>query len=497
VGRTGRLSKVALLSFLAAAAIAATITPAAAPPIPIRPSVRVPHFDFPPPREVPRFEVPNLERTVPGSELDPRVTPENIFKDLLKKPRDLLDEFPVGRPRKESDTLHETLKNVAPNIAGGPQAPNWKGWQDLPPRVPDTGIILTKGRLTGQLAPEHYPNIRIKNVDSTGPPLSFELFEKTKGVPYSEAIRAFLVGPDSRVLSRYVKSPEGRYVLDLPPASEFPAGSYEIRIVIEGAEATLVRSVSFLSKPVPPEVQQSAAKNVKLYVSKESLEGETKRTTFDTDLAGQKLLNAGRDQLDRAVVHYRDAYEALDHRSSYELRWKTTLNYARALHDAVLWYRYDYASDARMLFGKLLDEHSRSSSKWFWQTKLRDIGITERDIKAPLDDLKALELQRLYVDYSLKREPNNLARLSSSASDFAHQFLANEGELGERIQLDHSKLVSELTELRNSLQKLERPVLVELADGNFLVANVVPEAIGPDVGGLDSALVRSRQLSAK
>ena len=418
------------------------------------------------------------------------------------EPKYRLDrDFPIEIPGEKP--LGEILKKGVPpgEIAHAQQAPDWKTWQSLPPRVPDTGIVLAKGRLTGELAPERYPNIRIKNVDSTGPPLSFELFEKTKGVPYREAIRAFLVGPDRRVLSRYEKSPEGRYVLDLPPATEFPAGQYEIRIVIEGPEATLIRSVSILSKPVSPEFQQSAANNVKLYVSKESLEGETKRTTFDTDLAGQKLLNAGRDQLDRAVVHYKDAYEALDHRSSYELTWKTTLNYARALRDAALWYRYDSASDARMLFEKVLDEHNRSSSKWFWQTKLSDIGITEGDIKVPLDDLKALELQRLYTDYSLKREPNNLGRLSSSMSKFADQFLSNEKELGKRIQLDHSKFISEFTELRDSLQKLERPVLVELADGKFLVANVVPETgyqIGPDVGALNSALKKAleRPLSA-
>src|SRR5262249_27864362 len=289
-------SKVALFSFFVVAAIAATVTPAAAPPIPFRFSV--PHFELPPPRiEVPPFKVPKLEPAVPGLELDTtlRATPEDVFKGLRVPPEAVLDpekypDFNIVIPRKN---LSEILEKNVPTgeTAHARQAPYWKTWQNLPPRVPDTGIVLAKGRLTGEFAPERYPNIRIKNVDSTGPPLSFDLFEKTKGVPYSEAFRAFLVGPDSRVLSRYVKSPEGRYVLDLPPATEFPAGQYEIRIVIEGPEATLIRSVSILSKPVSPEFQQSA--NVKLYVSKESLEGETKRTTFDTDLAGQKLLNAG------------------------------------------------------------------------------------------------------------------------------------------------------------------------------------------------------------
>src|SRR5262249_28520952 len=148
--------------------------PAAAPPIPFRPSVRVPHFDLPPPRiEVPRFEVPKLEPAVPGLDLDP--THEDVFKGLREKYEDvfkgLREKYPDLNidemfPRKKP--LREILKkNVPPGeIAHAPQAPYWKTWQSLPPRVPDTGIVLAKGRLTGELAPEHYPNIRIKNVDS-------------------------------------------------------------------------------------------------------------------------------------------------------------------------------------------------------------------------------------------------------------------------------------------------------------------------------------------
>jgi hypothetical protein len=324
-----------------------------------------------------------------------------------------------------------------------------------------------KGSTIGPLAPENYPGIRLQKADSTGPPLSLDLFEKTKGVPYKTAVRAFLTGPDSRIIAEYVKSPDGSYLLDLPSGTEFPAGRYDVRIVFNGSTAQLIRKISFVSSTH----DDPSPGSLNIYIT-EALEGPLPRTTFDTDSAGEKLLKAGTEQIDRAVIHYKEAYEALDHRSSYELRWKTTLHYARALHDAVLWHRYDYIRDARMLFEKLLDEYKLSSSRWFWRAQLADIGIKEPDIVEPLRDLEALELQRLYVEYSLEGKPEDFGKLSSSVSSFARRFRSDEAALSKRLKIDTSQLTSAVDQLRSSLRKLQLPVLVDLEDGNFLVANI-------------------------
>jgi hypothetical protein len=393
----------------------------------------------------------------------------------------------------------DSAPKLETNRSSQPQQNAWKTWHDLPAQVPDSVIKLQKGSPPA-LAPEDYPGIRLKKPESTGPPLSFDLFEKTKGVPYDKAVRAFLIGPDSRIIAKYSKSPDGRYLLDLPSGTELPAGRYQVRLVIDGSEAQVIRSISFLSEPSEPHGNTAGPGNIKVYVTKEALEGKLPRTTFDTDLAGEKFLKSGMDQIDRAVVHYKEDYEKLDYRSSYDLRWNTTLKYARALHDAVLWYRYDSAADALMLFEKLSEEYKASSSKWFWQPKLTDIGIKEADINEPLRNLQALELQKLYVDYSLKRAPTDLGKLTSSLSSFTDRFLSDEAALSTRLTVDRSEHISDLARLKGALQKLERPVLVDLDDGDFLVANIALDKgnqIRAILDPLDTALHKSDRLSAK
>jgi hypothetical protein len=178
-------------------------------------------------------------------------------------------------------------------------------------------------------------------------------------------------------------------------------------------------------------------------------------------------LNAGCDQIDRALVHYKEAYEALNPRSSYELRWKIKLNYARALHDAALWHRYDSAIEAKNLFNQVLEEYNASGRRWFWQPKLTDLGIKRNDIIEPLRDIEALELQRLFVSYSWDRDPSALGKLSSAMSEFVKRFNADESALSKRLYVNRSEIIAHLGKL--SLVNTSRSVLIELDDGNFLV----------------------------
>ena len=47
------------------------------------------------------------------------------------------------------------------------------------------------------------------------------------GVLYAQAVRVYLIGPDQQVLSEYKKSPEGRYLLQLPQINDLRQGRYE------------------------------------------------------------------------------------------------------------------------------------------------------------------------------------------------------------------------------------------------------------------------------
>jgi hypothetical protein len=191
---------------------------------------------------------------------------------------------------------------------------------------------------------------------------------------------------------------------------------YEIRIVIDGEQGVAIRSIPI---DVGPEMGIPGPGNsLKIYVTtKESLTGERPRTTFDKNLEGEKFLRARIDEIDRALEHSKKDYENLDPRSSYKLRWKTTLNYGQALHKAAVWYHYVYLKDARHFLEMVKQEYKALTSKWFWQPKLTNIGITESDFLEPLRDIEAFELQKLHASYFLNKRPAGLDELTTSMGE--------------------------------------------------------------------------------
>jgi hypothetical protein len=138
----------------------------------------------------------------------------------------------------------------------------------------------------------------------------------------------------------------------------------------------------------------------------------------------------------------------------------------------VVWHRYDYATDARRLFAKVKEEYDTSKWKWFWQSKLKDIGITEADIIEPLRDLEAFDLQMLYTTYFLKKDWTKLEELSTSLRQFTERFMSDEQGLSGRIQTNRVELMARLESLKSALRKFDRPVLIELESGDSVLKNI-------------------------
>jgi hypothetical protein len=408
-----------------------------------------------------------------------------------KSPSDQSDPTAAGSaglPR-ERHGLPAADPGEASTTRAEPQSTNdWRSWSDLPRPLPPGGYFIPKQRATGDLAPERFPGIVLwdnKNANGTGPPRSLNILNQLTNVAYQDAVKALLIGPDQQIFAEYAKSPDGRYVLELPSEKDFTGGRFEIRILIDGSDAVVIRRISILAGPGAGARPSDNPGHLNIYISKEAIDRSSKsgytppRTTFETDAEGEKFLRAGVSEIDRALVHYKEAYEALDSRSSYELRWKITLNYAKALHDATLWHQYNYAADARRMLEAVLTEYKTSGSKpfWrFWQPALQNIGIAEADIVEPLRDLQALELQSLPARYFINGEPTAVNELSASMREFARRFSQDEEALSKRVDIDPARLKDRLQLLQHALVKLTAPALVELEDGNFLMKPVADQS---------------------
>jgi len=160
----------------------------------------------------------------------------------------------------------------------------------------------------------------------------------------------------------------------------------------------------------------------------------------------------------------------------YELKWKTIIGYAKALHNAAIWHRYDYLADAKRMFKMVRTEYEEARSRWVFSRwffrELADIGIKEIDFIEPLRDLEALELQMVYTNYALSGNDMAIERLPASLLEFQQRYLLDKEALSKRLEVDDRKLSAGIAQLQSSISKLEKPVLRELDDGNFVVVDV-------------------------
>jgi hypothetical protein len=261
-----------------------------------------------------------------------------------------------------------------------------------------------------------------------------------------------------------------------------PDGKYEIRIVADGEKSVLLRSVALAiaeGVTLPAFMADNPAK-LALFISTEPIDKQTAtpdagHTTYEVNDKGIKFLQGVTGEIDRAVIHYKDAYDRFSADVSYELKWRVTLNYARSLHDAVLWNRYDYAADAKRLYENLLKEFDESKGRGWRSPKLSDLGITRAEILEPLRDLKALELQQIYVRAFVKGGVN-ISRLMSDSQKFVDGFLGDEEGMSKRLKITKDEMQAQLAALRYTLRKLTKPVLFELPNGEYIVKPIVHDA---------------------
>jgi hypothetical protein len=408
-----------------------------------------------------------------------------------KLPLGSSEKLPFGRTPARKDTLGLDWAVKAPILSDAPKpADAWKSWADLPKTAP-SGYLVPKQRAVGDLAPEKYPGIvfRAKQLSARGPPTSSQLrppvsleieslSQLSQPTPprLQQAVRALLRGPDGTIFAEYARSPEGRYILDVSSGTVFPSGRYEIQIIVDGNEKTIVRKIPI---KVPSEVGEGAdPSQLKVYVTKEKIDGSdaSPRTTFETDAQGEKLLRSGIEDMDAAVLHYQEQYKALNAESSYQLKWNTTFGYAKALHDAALWHRYDYLADAKRMFKMVQAEFEASKSRWFFSRwffrELTDIGIKEIDFIEHLRDLEALELQMVYTKYALSGNDMAIKTLPASLLEFQQRYQLDKEALYKRLKVDDQKLSAGVAQVQTAVSKLEKPVLKELDDGNFVVIDI-------------------------
>jgi len=365
------------------------------------------------PRVLKAFEGGRALRTTPEI-----LRPYPVPRTPWRTPFEFRDLTLYNPQPSNSDVLSEDSVFNVPYRA----PTDWKSWQDLPTAIPSAGIVIPKSWAQGALSPMAFPGIVApfeQSGSARGPPNTLTLLNLS-GLPYNKAVEALLIGPDQNVVGQYTKSPDGRYLLQLPSSQVLPNGKYEIRIVANGAESTWLRSIDLAIQDGVslPDFIASDPTKLTLFISTEPIARHTDtpaegRTTFAVNEQGIKFLLGVTAEIDHAVFHYQDAFNKLSAESSYELKWKITLNYARSSHDAVLWNHYDYAVDAKRLYEAILKELQTSNNRGLLAPKLSDFGITEEEILEPLRDLKALELQKIYVKTFLNGEIDNIIRFKN------------------------------------------------------------------------------------
>jgi hypothetical protein len=437
---------------------------------------------------------PRVLKALEGSRVL-RPTPEILRPDRVPKTpwsagrtRFEFRDLPLYNPQSSnSDVLSEGSVSNIPYRA----PTDWKSWQDLPSAIPSTGIVIPKSWAQGALSPMTFPGIVAPfqhSASARGPPHSLELLNLS-GLPYSEAVEALLIGPSQKEIGKYIKSPDGRYLLQLPSSQELPNGKYEIRLVADGAQSIWRRSIalSIQEGVALPDFMASDPTKLTLFISTEPIGKHNENyaetnTTYAVNDKGIKFLQGVTGEIDHAVVHYQDAFKNLSDESSYELKWKVTLNYARSLHDAVLWNHYDYAVDAKGLYETLLKEFQATNNRGFLSPKLSDFGITKEQILEPLRDLKALELQSIYVSTFLKGRIDNIIRfreLMHNIQSFVKGFLDDEEGMSSRLKITKEEIRQDLEALRNTIEKLSQPMLIELRNGDYIVKTIGASGISP------------------
>jgi hypothetical protein len=345
--------------------------------------------------------------------------------------------------------------------------------------------VLVPRTTVERLGVDNFPGVvlRSRANPATGPPRALDLLSSTPPIVRREdALRAILIGPGQDTIAEYKKSPDGRYLLDLPAWANLPAGHYQIRIWIDGAQKQVLRQIGINTALATANLLDPPHTNYEqLSVAVEPLtpDGEqpARGTTFSTIAQGEKLsLSARTEQIDSTLEFWRKANDNLSPDSSYEVKWKTVFNYAKAMHQAILWKRYDLVPEATRLFETLQGELTASRQRTSWRAKLTDLGISEADITSPLQDLKALGVQRGYVSYALQGDPMNVDELVASLNRVADALIFNREATTSRLDIDGATLRQRLQRLYARLSKLEQPALVEADDGNFYLEPIENEA---------------------
>jgi hypothetical protein len=78
----------------------------------------------------------------------------------------------------------------------------------------------------------------------------------------------------------------------------------------------------------------------------------------------------------------------------------------------------------------------------------------------------------VYTDYALNGNEMAVERLAGSLEKFERRYLSEKAALSKRLKVDDRKLSAGISQLQGIISKLDKPVLIELDDGNLLVIDI-------------------------